>query len=123
MFNLCARVTILACAVAAMVCALRWAPAQTALADGTAWFSADQVGSGRLAYAQNCAVCHGTQLQGGGAPGLSGRGFVAQWNGKTVKSLFSYVSQNMPLGKAGSLQPQQYADIVAYILSKSGVPA
>jgi alcohol dehydrogenase (cytochrome c) len=123
MFHALARLTMLACAVAGAVCLLRCAPKQQARADGTAWFSTDQVSSGRLAYAQNCAVCHGAQLQGGGAPGLTGRGFTAQWNGKTVKTLYSYVSQNMPLGKAGSLQPQQYADIVAYVLSKSDVPA
>ena len=41
---------------------------QNALADGTAFFSTEQVSQGRWVYSQKCAVCHGAQLQGGGAP-------------------------------------------------------
>ena len=94
-----------------------------ARADGTAWFSTAQVTSGGLAYSQSCAACHGAQLQGGGAPSLIGRTFNGQWNGKTVQTFYGYVHQNMPLGKAGSLPAQQYADIVAYILSRNGIGA
>lgn len=44
---------------------LSFAVAQMALADGTAFFSADQVAQGRFEYSEKCAVCHGAQLQGG----------------------------------------------------------
>lgn len=90
-------------------------------ADGTAWFSSAQVASGGVAYAQNCAVCHGAQLQGAGAPALSGSTFDAQWNGKTVAVLYDFIHENMPLGKADSLPAQQYADITAYVLSRNGL--
>jgi len=94
-----------------------------ALADGNPWFSADQVNLGRIDYSQSCAVCHGAQLAGGGAPALKGTSFNAQWNGKTLQSFFNYVQQNMPLGHGGSLPAQNYADIVAFIASQSGLPA
>jgi mono/diheme cytochrome c family protein len=84
-----------------------------ALADGTGWFTSDQVGQGRWAYAQKCATCHGAQLQGTGAPALKGRSFNAQWNGKSLHEFYDYVHQQMPLGQAGSLKGQEYADIVA----------
>jgi alcohol dehydrogenase (cytochrome c) len=100
-----------------------WGHQRYARADGTAWFSSDQVASGGLAYGQNCAVCHGAQLEGGGAPALVGRTFNAQWNGKTVAVLYNYIHQNMPLGKADSLPPQQYADITAFVLSRNGLQA
>jgi PQQ-dependent dehydrogenase (methanol/ethanol family) len=94
-----------------------------ALADGTGWFTSDQVNQGRLAYAQKCATCHGAQLEGSGAPGLKGRSFDAQWNGKTLQQFYQYVHQQMPLGQAGALKGQEYADIVAFILAQSGLPA
>ena len=94
-----------------------------ALADGTPWFSKEQVASGRWQYSQRCSVCHGAQLQGTGAPALTGSTFERQWNGKTVKDFYDYVHDQMPLGQAGSLKPQQYADIVAYIVALSGIEA
>ncbi|HQR11165.1 MAG TPA: c-type cytochrome, partial [Casimicrobiaceae bacterium] len=99
------------------------ASAQFAGADGTAFFSADQVAQGRFEFSQKCAVCHGAQLQGGGAPALSGRQFSAQWNGKSLKELYSYVHANMPLGQGGDLSSQEYADIVSYVLAQNGLPA
>ena len=106
----------------AAIVALGLAPL-TALADGTPFFSTAQLAQGRWEYSQKCAVCHGAQLQGGGAPTLKGATFVAQWNGKLLKDFYSYVYHNMPLGQAGALSGQEYADIVAYILGRNGVPA
>jgi alcohol dehydrogenase (cytochrome c) len=94
-----------------------------ACADGTGWFTTAQLTQGRFEYSQKCAVCHGAQLQGGGAPSLKGQTFDAQWDGKTLKDFYDYVRQNMPLGQAGELNGQQYADIVAYILAQNGLPA
>ncbi len=97
--------------------------AGAAQADGTALYDAAQVESGRWDYSQHCSVCHGAQLQGTGAPGLSGTPFVAQWNGKALKTFYDYVHDQMPLGQAGTLDGQQYADIVAFILASNGLPA
>lgn len=117
------RPVLVICSLVIAAALLRVVTTQAVRADGVAWFSADQVNAGRLAYTQNCAVCHGAQLKGGGAPVLIGPDFTKRWNGKTVQTFYSYVSQNMPLGKAGSLKPQQYADVVAYILANNGLPA
>ena len=100
------------------------APFATAsFADGTGWFTSAQTAKGRFEYAQKCAVCHGAQLQGTGAPALKGTQFVAQWNGKKLSELYDYVHTNMPLGLGASLPSQEYADIVAFILAQSGLPA
>jgi alcohol dehydrogenase (cytochrome c) len=113
------RPVLLAIATAAMA----FSAAPNVLADGTGWFSQEQISQGRWEYGQKCAVCHGAQLQGGGAPGLKGQAFVQLWNGKTLKNLYDYVHDQMPLGQGGSLDPQEYADIVAYMLAQSGLPA
>jgi glucose dehydrogenase/cytochrome c5 len=97
--------------------------AQGALADGTGFFTSAQLSQGRWEYSQKCSVCHGAQLQGVGAPALKGRLFNDQWNGKTLKDLYNYVHNNMPLGQGGDLNSQEYADIVSYILAQSGLPA
>ncbi len=113
------RAGILAALFALAACAA----ATTARGDGTGWFDATQVPQGRWEYSQQCAVCHGAQLQGTGAPALKGREFSAQWNGRKLEELYTYVHKNMPLGRGAVLPSQEYADIVAYILAQSGLPA
>ena len=103
--------------------AAAFAFAPEVFADGTGWFLPAQVPQGRWEYSQQCAVCHGAQLQGGGAPALKGRLFNDQWNGKKLDELYTYVHKNMPLGRGAVLPSQEYADIVAYILAQSGLPA
>ena len=40
-----------------------------------------------------------------------------------IGDFFDRVSQTMPLSSPGSLSAQQYADVVSFILQKSGAPA
>jgi glucose dehydrogenase/mono/diheme cytochrome c family protein len=94
-----------------------------AFADGTGWYNSSQIAKGRFEYSQKCAVCHGAQLQGTGAPPLKGKPFELQWNGRKLAELYEYVHNNMPLGLGASVPAQEYADIVAYILAQSGLPA
>jgi glucose dehydrogenase/mono/diheme cytochrome c family protein len=96
---------------------------ETARADGTGWFTADQANAGRWAYEQRCATCHGVNLEGSGAPALVGSAFNAQWNGKTLQQFYGYVHGQMPLGAVGTLKGQDYVNVVAYILARSGLPA
>jgi alcohol dehydrogenase (cytochrome c) len=95
----------------------------SALADGTGWYTSEQVAQGRWEYSQKCGVCHGQQLQGTGAPALKGKIFNDQWNGKKLTDFYGYVHSNMPLGLGASLPSQEYADIVAFLLAQSGLPA
>ena len=103
-------------AAAALLTSVAWA-------DGTGWFTPDQANTGRWAYEQRCATCHGVDLEGAGAPALRGNTFNAQWNGKTLQQFYSYVHGQMPLGAAGTLKGQDYVNVVAYILARSGLPA
>jgi mono/diheme cytochrome c family protein len=97
--------------------------AETARADGTHWFTADQTNAGRWAYEQRCATCHGVNLEGSGAPALVGSAFNAQWDGKTLQQFYGYVHGQMPLGAVGTLKGQDCVNVVAYILARSGLPA
>src|SRR5277367_2284239 len=106
-----------------LVSGMLWLAAHDVLADGTGFFSSAQMSQGRWEYSQKCSVCHGAQLQGGGAPALKGSEFIALWNGKSLKDFYDYVQSNMPLGQGGALKGQEYADIVSYILAQGGLPA
>ena len=94
-----------------------------ARADGSGWYTAAQVSQGRWEFSQKCAVCHGQQLQGGGAPALKGAQFVQRWNGKKLSDFYQFVHSDMPLGLGASLPSQEYADIVGFLLAQNGLPA
>jgi alcohol dehydrogenase (cytochrome c) len=93
----------------------------TSADEGAGWYTSEQAAKGHLQYAAKCGVCHGADLKGGGAPELKGPGFVAKWNGKSLAELYKYTREQMPKGNGDSLPPQDYADIVAYMLSQSGI--
>src|SRR5580700_7797931 len=92
-------------------------------ADGTGWYTSEQVAQGRWEYSQKCGVCHGQQLQGAGAPALKGNVFNDQWDGKKLSDFYGYIHTNMPLGMGASLPSQEYADVMAYVLAQNGLPA
>ena len=51
-----------------------------------------QVKRGAVLYANACASCHGTALNGGeSAPPLTGGEFFSNWNGLTVGDLFDRI--------------------------------
>jgi len=86
-------------------------------------FTSAQADRGRAAYQRGCVDCHGASLDDGefgGAP-LKGNSFKEKWFGMTADSLFGFMSAAMPPERPGSLTPQTYADITAYILAQNGV--
>ena len=86
---------------------------------GTAPYTLGQVHTGKALYGQQCAVCHGAQLQGISAPALAGSAFGRSH--LTISQLRTVVTVNMPLTAPGTLAPQQYAAIVAYLLASNCV--
>ena len=74
----------------------------------------------RLSRARECGECHGVNLDGVEAPPLRGADFLNGWAGQTTDELITYVQEAMPPGLGGSLGPQVYLNIVAYILAENG---
>ena len=92
------------------------------------------VAQGKAIYTQQCAACHGEQLQGGLAERLiGGRGSLVNNDPKkapikTVESywpyattLFDYTKRAMPLNAPGSLTNDQVYALCAYILSEAKI--
>ncbi len=78
-------------------------------------YTSAQVERGRAVYGQSCAVCHGSQLQGVSAPALTGTALERVH--VNLMQFQTTVTQQMPLTAPGSLPPQDYAAVIAYILA------
>jgi len=84
-------------------------------------FTAEQAAAGEVAYAANCAVCHGTTLANGPyGPPLAGPNFDEKWRGKSAHSYLEY-AKTMPPAAPGSYPDSAYAELVAYILQVNGL--
>ncbi|HEY0266572.1 MAG TPA: cytochrome c [Rhizomicrobium sp.] len=98
---------------------LAWAQTKPAL------YTADQAGTGAAVYSQSCASCHGAQLEGVAAPALKGPAFgdVAAAQSLTADAMLDVISGTMPQSDPGSLKPEEYNAVAAYILQQNGYPA
>ena len=86
-------------------------------------YSEAQARRGQPLYADNCAACHGADLEGTiSAPALQAPMMAAR-GGRSMAELFEYVQVFMPLTSPGGLSRAQNADILAYVFSKAGYPA
>ena len=91
------------------------ASAQAANAN-TALFTEAQSDRGRQLFREECSDCHYSSE-------MSDDGFQFEWERRSVGALLDHVSGSMPDDDPGSLTPQQYVDVIAYILNLNGFPA
>ena len=99
------------------------APVKTVL-DGV--FSEAQAKRGEAAYAANCGVCHGADLEGISAPELKGTHFLERWREDMLDTIYNYIKDNMPQGRAldaPRIPDTDYLDILTHILSVNGYRA
>lgn len=93
-----------------------------ALAQGSAgFFTKAQAELGDRVYSEQCAMCHGSRLEGVSAPALTGTVLAADWG--DAEALYSFFSVAMPPMAPGQLSEEEYLAILAYILSKNDFPA
>lgn len=103
--------------VLAITSALAMATA-TAGSLSAAGFTAEQATQGQTEYAQQCAQCHGTRLEGTEAPGLMGQDVMGNWD--TAGGLYDFISVAMPPAQPGQLGEAAYLNIVAFIMRENG---
>jgi len=99
--------------VAATMLAPATLQAQTTTKSGI--YTAEQAERGRMQYALSCRSCHT-------AASHTGVTFAKWWKDRTVADLFGFMSTQMPKNEPGSLAPEQYADVVAYLLKMNAMP-
>jgi cytochrome c len=111
---------------AAFVSALAALPARASAqaAPSAPLYTAAQAEEGKKVFDASCAVCHGDDLAGkADAPPIAGEYFASSWGGHKVSELLEFVQGNMPFTSPGSLDEDSYLRVVAYVLSRNGVPA
>jgi mono/diheme cytochrome c family protein len=98
------------------------AQAPASVLDGI--YTTAQAERGKKVYEDTCVGCHGPKLEGGASgPTLSGPDFTSGYKDGSAGALLNKISQDMPSNAPGSLEPQQYADVFAYVLSVNKYPA
>jgi len=87
-------------------------------------FSKEQVERGEELYQQHCASCHGLNLIAvdDEAINLVGTPFKFSFGGKTIAEKWALAYGTMPPNNPGSLEQQQYLDILTYIMASNGIP-
>jgi mono/diheme cytochrome c family protein len=104
--------------VGAMIFGAEVASAQTngssaSTADGV--YTREQALRGQDVYAGNCKSCHTPESH-------TGVLFTSKWNGKPLLELYLYVRELMPKSDPGTLTPEEYAAVVAYMLRMNRLP-
>jgi len=109
-------------AACALVAAAAFLTARPSGAAGSLSFTAAQAAAGASDFAAHCATCHGSHLEGGAGPALSGANFktLSTKVKADVSDIFTYMTTNMPLNAPASLSHGEYVDILSFILSKNG---
>ena len=74
-----------------------------------------QAQRGKAVFEKQCLGCH--------ADPKFGYSVIDDRAGLPVADLFEFIKTSMPEDNPGSLQPGQYADILAYFFSLRGLPA
>jgi mono/diheme cytochrome c family protein len=102
-------------------------PAAYATQGGTtalpALYTADQAKAGAQKYSDNCAQCHGDHLEGMSGPALTGKLFASDKANLSVGDILTFIAVNMPATQPGSLAPDDYVQVMSYILQQNGYPA
>ena len=107
----------LAAVLALVVAQPAFGQASSPASERTIWdgvYTEDQATRGQRAVQQNCGSCHSP---------TEWTNAIASWSGRAISELHSHLRNTMPMDSPGRLSPDQYADIVAYILKLNKVPA
>jgi mono/diheme cytochrome c family protein len=82
-------------------------------------YSETQAARGKSVYDKQCSSCH----DGGMGPSLMGDDFLATWENKTVRTLYSRILTTMPSDEPGSVPEPELLDLMAYLIRANGFPA
>ena len=67
-------------------------------------------------YAMQCKSCHTPASH-------TGVVFANSWDRRPLSDLYQFIVTRMPKNEPGSLQPDEYADVLAYLLKLNDFPS
>jgi mono/diheme cytochrome c family protein len=113
------RVTVCCVAFVLAVGGLAFAQAAAERTTRDQVYSDAQAARGKSVYDKQCSTCH----DGGMGPGLTGDDFLATWDNKTMRTLYSRILTTMPSDEPGSVPEADLLDLMAYLIRANGFPA
>lgn len=100
----------------ALASAIAQAPAAKGVTTSSGVYTARQAAEGEQTYMNICVSCH--------PPGTyTAPAFRDKWNGVPLSDLYGLISETMPKQEPASLQPDEYAAVLAYLLKINGAPS
>jgi mono/diheme cytochrome c family protein len=102
--------------LAAMATGAAQAPPAKVVTTASGVYTARQASRGEQTYMNVCVSCHPSGT-------YTTPAFRAKWNGSPVSELFGLISHTMPKEEPASLTPEEYSDVVAYLLKVNGAPS
>ena len=78
-------------------------------------YTEEQATRGRDTYQMQCKSCHTPASH-------TGTTFASWWDRKPLSELYQFVTTRMPKNEPGSLAPEEYTDVVAYLLKLNEMP-
>lgn len=115
---MCKASYILAAAAVSLVASVATGAAQAPakpLTTSSGVYTAAQAARGEQTYMNVCVSCH--------PPGTyKAAAFRAKWNLTLLSDLYGFVSNMMPKNEPGTLEDEEYAAVIAYILKINGAP-
>lgn len=91
-------------------------PAAGARDTVAAVYTEAQAARGKEVFTAVCSECHEVE-------DLTNADFHENWDGTTLYELFDNIRRTMPDENPGTLTPQQYVDVTAYLLQLNKLPA
>ena len=86
-------------------------------------YTEEQRRRGETVYIAAGVRCHGKELERDDLiPEMVGEKFLKRWSRKRAGNLFAYMKAEMPPKVEERLTPPEYADVLAYLLSKNQAP-
>ena len=79
-------------------------------------YTDEQASRGRDMYAMQCKSCHTPASH-------TGVVFANSWDRRPLSDLYQFIVTRMPKNEPGSLQPDEYADVLAYLLKLNELPS
>ncbi len=78
-------------------------------------YTAEQADRGVALFKNKCASCHAPNR-------FTDDLFYTSFTGKPMWEMYDVISDTMPEDDPGGMKPEEYADVIAYLLKLNGFP-
>ncbi len=102
--------------VLTLLCVWAAVAAQTERSVWDGVYTDAQAARGQNTFRTVCSACHDVA-------DFSNSSFLQGWEASTVLDLFQLVQKTMPMDNPGSLNPQDYADVISFFFRANQIPA